>query len=68
MTLDKNHNIQKYNTHFIAFFAACLADEEIRLEEDSVEETRRRAEEESLRKQLEAQKKEEEKRRRELKM
>ena len=47
---------------------ACLADEELKLEEDSVEETRRKAEEESLRKQLEAQKREEEKRRREEKM
>ena len=47
---------------------ACLADEELRMEEDTVEDTRKQAEDESRRLQLEAQKREEEKRIREEKM
>lgn len=47
---------------------ACLADEEYRLEEDSVEEVRRREVQENLRKQLEVQEREEAKRKREQRM
>ena len=41
---------------------ACLADEELKAEEDTVEETRRRNEEQSRKAQLEAQVREEQKR------
>ena len=43
-------------------FIACLADEELQAEEESIEELRRRAEEERFRAQLEAQQREEERR------
>ena len=44
---------------------ACLADEELQAEEDSIEDLRRRAEEERFRAQLEAQQREEDRRREE---
>ena len=50
------------------FLSACLADEELKAEEDSIEETRRRTEEQSRRAQLEVQMREEEKRIREERM
>jgi hypothetical protein len=49
-------------------FLACLADEELQLEEDSMEEMRRRAQEASLQKQMETQKCEEKKRKKEERM
>ena len=51
--------------HFIGFqflVPACLADEEMTLEEDSIDESRRRAEEEQRRALMEVQRREEEKR------
>ena len=50
------------------FDKACLADEELKAEEDTIEETKRRAEEQSRRAQLEVQMREEEKRIREERM
>ena len=47
---------------------ACLADEELKAEEDSIEETKKRVEEQSRRAQLEVQMREEEKRIREERM
>jgi hypothetical protein len=47
---------------------ACLADEEYKLEEDSIEETRRRAAEESFRNQMEVNERENRKRKLEAKM
>ena len=46
-------------------FSACLADEELKAEEESIEELRRRAEEDAIRVQLEAHRREEERRIRE---
>ena len=50
---------------FDTFFTACLADEELQAEEESIEELRRKAEEERFRAQLEAQQREEERRKEE---
>ena len=50
------------------YFSACLADEELKAEEDTIEETKRKAEEQSRRAQLEVQMREEEKRIREERM
>ena len=50
---------------FSNFFTACLADEELQAEEESIEELRRKAEEERFRAQLEAQQREEERRKEE---
>ena len=47
---------------FLMNFLACLADEELQAEEETIEELRRKAEEERFRAQLEAQKREEERR------
>jgi hypothetical protein len=47
---------------YVITVPACLADEELSLEEDSVEESRRRAEDEQRRALLEVQRREEEKR------
>ena len=49
-------------------FAACLADEEYKLEEDGIEETRRRAAEESFREQMEVNERETRRRKLEEKM
>ena len=52
--------------YFLMFlFSACLADEELQAEEESIEELRRKAEEERFRAQLEAQQREEERRKEE---
>lgn len=48
--------------------AACLADEELKLEEDTIEEHRRKAEDESRRSQLVVQQQEDFKRKKEEKM
>ena len=48
--------------------SACLADEEMTLEEDSIEESRRRAEDDQRKALMEVQRREEEKRAKEEKM
>ena len=60
--------MNKYFQVLNTYIAACLADEELKAEEDSIEETRRRNEEQSRWTQLEAQRREEEKRIREERM
>ena len=59
----KNHVL--FTLVFFYCFAACLADEELQAEEESIEELRRKAEEERFRAQLEAQRREEERHREE---
>ena len=53
------------NTCLPIISIACLADEELQAEEESIEELRRKAEEERFRAQLEAQQREEERRKEE---
>ena len=53
------------NTCLSIISIACLADEELQAEEESIEELRRKAEEERFRAQLEAQQREEERRKEE---
>ena len=56
---------KNFDKPFLYYFIACLADEELQAEEESIEELRRKAEEERFRAQLEAQQREEERRKEE---